>query len=54
MADWSDYKIMDNYYGRLKLIIDYCKEKYKFANIYKSHKLSMLPVTIKDPLNEPY
>ena len=54
MADWSDYKIMDNYYGRLKLIIDYCNEKYKFANIYKSHKLSMLPVTIKDPLNEPY
>ena len=52
MADWSDYKIMDNYYNRLKLIVDYCNEKYKFANIYKSHKLSMLPVTIKDPLNE--
>ena len=52
MSDWSNYKIMDNYYGRLKLIVDYCNEKYKFANIYKSHKLSMLPVTIKDPLND--
>ena len=50
MATWSDYRVMSNYYGRLKTVIDYCNEKYNFANIYKSHKLSMLPVKIKDPL----
>ena len=46
------YSTACNYNKRLDYIIGYCNEKYKFANIYKSHKLSMLPVTIKDPLNE--
>ena len=52
IIEWELYKITKNYTKRLDYIIGYCNEKYKFANIYKSHKLSMLPVTIKDPLNE--
>ncbi len=50
ILEWEQYKVTKNYTKRLDYIIEYCKEKYDFANIYKSHKLSMLPVTIKDPL----
>ena len=50
IIEWEQYKVVENYTKRLGYIIDYCNEKYNFANIYKSHKLSMLPVTIKDPL----
>tara|TARA_Y100001938_G_scaffold11117_1_gene13852 strand:- start:259 stop:1038 length:780 start_codon:yes stop_codon:yes gene_type:complete len=50
IAEWSDNKVYDNYEERLKYLIDYCNDKYPNSKIYKSHKLSKLPVQIKNPI----
>ena len=50
IAEWSDNKVVNNYEDRLKYIIDYCNDKYPESKIYKSHKLSKLPVEIKNPM----
>ena len=49
-SEWSDNKVVDNYELRLKYIANYCNDTYPNSNIYKSHKLSKLPVEIKNPM----
>ena len=50
MAEWSDWKVIQNYPKTLTRVINYCSYKYPDSNIYKSHKLSKLPVEIRVPL----
>ena len=49
-AEWSDWKVYNNYNERLNLALDYCNEMYPESIIYKSHKLSKLNTKIKLPL----
>ena len=49
-SEWSDNKVVDNYELRLKYVAEYCKDMYPKSKIYKSHKLSKLPVEIKNPM----
>tara|TARA_R100000234_G_scaffold119008_1_gene100827 strand:- start:75 stop:845 length:771 start_codon:yes stop_codon:yes gene_type:complete len=50
VAEWSDWKVSENYMKRLNLALSYCKEKYPKTNIFKSHSLSLLNTKIRDPL----
>lgn len=49
MAEWSDWKVVENYEKRINYIVEYCKDKYPGSNIYKSHRLSKLNVEIRSP-----
>tara|TARA_R100000655_G_scaffold45131_1_gene81976 strand:- start:269 stop:1060 length:792 start_codon:yes stop_codon:yes gene_type:complete len=50
MAEWSEWKIYSSFGERVKPLIEYCSEKYPNSKIYKSHKLSLMPVEIKNPM----
>ena len=49
-AEWSDWKVVENYSSRMQNVLEYCNDKYPKSKIYKSHKLSKLNVEIKKPL----
>ena len=50
MAEWSDWKVFQNYKERMNTVLDYCKKNYQNSIIYKSHKLSYLNTDIRNPL----
>ena len=50
IIEWEQYKVTENYTKRLDYAIDYCKDEYPKSTIYKSHKLSKLPVEIRNPM----
>ncbi len=50
MAEWSDWRVIQNYPKTLNYTIGYCKDQYPNTIIYKSHELSLLPVDIKNPM----
>lgn len=50
MAEWSEWKVTENYMKRINYIVEYCKDKYPNSKIYKSHSLSKLDVEIRSPL----
>jgi len=50
MAEWSDWKVYNTFGERMKPLIGYCNDKYPNSKIYKSHELSLMPVEIKNPM----
>ena len=50
MAEWSDWKVIQNYPKTIDRLIDYCKDQYPDVKIYKSHELSVMNVKVRDPL----
>ena len=49
-AEWSDWKVVQNFEERMKYVVEYCRDIYPETKIYKSHELSLLPVDIRLPL----
>ena len=50
IAEWSDWKVVQNFEERMKYVVEYCRDIYPETKIYKSHELSLLPVDIRLPL----
>ena len=54
MSEWSDWKVVENYYNRMNYVLNYCNDKYPKSKIYKSHFLSKLNTEIKNPFYQPF
>lgn len=50
VAEWSEWKVTENYMKRLNDVLDYCKDNFPKTLIYKSHYLSKLNTEIRNPL----